>query len=119
MCGDTCDITKQDCFERAKNIALELEDIYNGSTEDKNDDGEPMTISDWLNDQLAVEVVSTLNKEYISCNVLIGCGGPTIELDTRSSEVICSWGTSEAKYAVDRVVCDEIDEIVEELWTIN
>jgi len=121
-----CTPTKEDeeCFRIAKSHAEELESIYNGTTglkaseedEERSEDGEPITLSAWVGDQLDIEVRCSLKKEYASCEIAITLGGPTVLLDTGSREIICSWGSSRATYSVNPEVCEAIDEIVEEYW---
>lgn len=97
-----------------KNIAEELKSIYNGEV--KNDDGETMTLYDYMRDVLDFEYTITSRREYKSVKIWVTLGGPNVWIDTRDSYIRLAWGSEREEYPLDYDVCDEINDIFEEYF---
>lgn len=97
-----------------KSIAEELKSIYNG--EIKNDDGEIMTLYDYMTDILDFEYTVDSKKEYKSVKIWITLGGPNVWIDTSDSYIRLAWGVDREEYPLDYDVCDEINAIFQEYF---
>ena len=104
----------KECREYAKRVAEEIEDIYNGTTEEENDDGEKMSLYDYVADALDFEVILTSTKTVKSIRLYVTLGGPTCYVDTELHSVVCAWSGDRAEYALDWDVCDELENIIAE-----
>lgn len=97
------------------NVAKELKYIYNG--EQTNDEGEPMTIFDYISDVLDIEYTFNSTMQLIGVRLWVTLGGPNIYIDTRAGEVVGHWGTDSARAWAPSEICEEItsyfDEIME------
>lgn len=100
--------------EYCKNIANELEAIYNGEV--LNDDGEQVTLYDYFSDVLDWEYTIGSKKEYKSVCIWVTLGGPNAWIDTSDSYIRLAWGTSGEEYPLSYNVRDEIDSIFEEYY---
>ena len=105
---------KKECKEYAKRVAAEIEAIYNGTTEEENDDGEKMSLYDYVADALDFEVILTSMKTVKSIRLYVTLGGPTCYVDTELHAVVCAWGADRAEYALDWDACDELESIIAE-----
>lgn len=105
---------KKECREYAQRIAEEIEAIYNGTTEEENDDGEKMSLYDYVADALDFEIVLTSMKTVKSIRLYVTLGGPTCYVDTELHSVVCAWGVDRAEYALDWDICDELENIISE-----
>ena len=105
---------KKECREYAKHVAEEIEAIYNGTTEEENDDGEKMSLYDYVADALDFEVVLTSTKTVKAVRLYVTLGGPTCYADTELHAVVCAWGTDREEYPLDWDACDEIENIIAE-----
>lgn len=99
-----------------KNIADELTAIYNG--EITNEDGDTVTLYDYMSDVLDFEYTITSRKEYKSVKIWVTLGGPNVWIDTELGSVCLAWGTDREEYYLDRIICDEIDAIFEEFYNM-
>ena len=105
---------KKECREYAQRVVEEIEAIYNGTTEEENDDGEKMSLYDYVSDALDFEVVLTSMKTVKSVRLYVTLGGPTCYVDTELHAVVCAWGVDRAEYALDWDACDELESIIAE-----
>ena len=105
---------KKECREYAQRVAEEIEAIYNGTTEEENDDGEKMSLYDYVADALDFEVILTSMKTVKSIRLYVTLGGPTCYVDTELHSVVCAWGEDREEYALDWDVCDEFESIIAE-----
>ena len=105
---------EKECREYAKRVAAEIEAIYNGTTEEENDDGEKMSLYDYVADALDFEVILTSMKTVKSVRLYVTLGGPTCYVDTELHAVVCAWGVDRAEYALDWGTCDELENIIAE-----
>lgn len=105
---------KKECREYAQHVAEEIEAIYNGTTEEENDDGEKMSLYDYVADALDFEIVLTSMKTVKSIRLYVTLGGPTCYVDTELHSVVCAWGVDRAEYALDWDACDELESIIAE-----
>ena len=105
---------EKECREYAQHVAEEIEAIYNGTTEEENDDGERMSLYDYVADALDFEIILTSMKTVKSIRLYVTLGGPTCYVDTELHAVVCAWGGDRAEYALDWDVCDELESIIAE-----
>ena len=105
---------KNECREYAQHVAEEIEAIYNGTTEEENDDGEKMSLYDYVADALDFEVILTSTKTVKSIRLYVTLGGPTCYVDTELHSVVCAWGVDREEYLLDWDVCDELENIISE-----
>ena len=105
---------KKECREYAQRVAEEIEAIYNGTTEEENDDGEKMSLYDYVADALDFEVILTSMKTVKSIRLYVTLGGPTCYVDTELHAVVCAWGGDQAEYPLDWDACDELENIIAE-----
>ena len=101
---------EKECREYAKRVAAEIEAIYNGTT----DDGERMSLYDYVADALDFEVILTSMKTVKSVRLYVTLGGPTCYVDTELHAVVCAWGGDRAEYALDWDACDGLENIIAE-----
>ena len=105
---------EKECRKYAQRVAAEIEAIYNGTTEEENDDGEKMSLYDYVSDALDFEVILTSMKTVKSIRLYITLGGPTCYVDTELHAVVCAWGVDRAEYALGWDACDELESIIAE-----
>lgn len=111
--------TSNDLFEYVKRIRDELEAVYNGTTNETNEDGEPVTMWDYFADPLDYEFTANSSGEYIGVRVYVTLGGPNIWVDTRCSEIAGAWGSDRADIWLPSEIAEEIDEIFAEYYTMT
>ena len=100
--------------EYCKRVVEEIEEYASGKMVD--DDGNELSLYDYLNDVLDYEFTIDSRKEYKSSKIWITLGGPNVWIDTAERAVKLAWGTSREEYALDWDVCNEIDEIMQEIY---
>lgn len=105
---------KNECKEYAQNVAEEIEAIYNGTTEKENDDGEKMSLYDYVANALDFSAIVSSQKVIQSIRLYITLGGPTCYVDTELHAVVCTWGGDREEYSLDWDVCDEIESVIAE-----
>lgn len=80
------------------------------------EDYEELTIYDYMDDILDIDFTVNRYKEYSSCSICIGWGGPNIYIDTDSAEVKLYWGNTRESYPIHYTTRDAIDEYAEEYY---
>lgn len=105
---------KNENREYCKRIAQELETIAAGEV--TNDDGEEMSLYDYLSDVLDYEYTIDSQRNYKSSKIWVTLGGPNVWIDTAEKAVKLAWGTDREEYPIGWDVCDEIDAIMAEYW---
>lgn len=103
--------------EYCKRIVDELEAYAAGTV--TNEDGEEMSLYDYISDALDIQYIVDGRRVYQSCRIYVALGGPTVWIDTEEKAVKLAWGTGRAEYGLDWGVCDEIDNIMDELWEVQ
>ena len=106
-------------FEYVKRIRDELEAVYNGTTDELNEDGEPETMYDYFSDPLDYEYTINSRGEYIGVRVYITLGGPNVWVDTRRGEIAGAWGTDRADIWLPSEIAEEIDNIFSEYYEMT
>lgn len=94
-------------------VREEIEEHYNGF---ENEDGEEVSLYDYLSDVLDFEITINSRMNYSSCKVWIALGGPNIWIDTAEREIKLAWGGERDSVYLDSDICDEIDAHFEELY---
>ena len=105
---------KKECREYAKSVAEEIMSIYNGTTELENDDGEKMSLYDYVADALDFEIILNSTKTVKAVRLYVTLGGPTCYVDTELHAVVCAWGGDREEYLLDWDVCNELESIITE-----
>lgn len=103
--------------EYCKRIADELEAIAAGQA--VNEDGEEMSLYDWINDALDFEYTIDSQRQYKAAKIWVTLGGPNVWVDTAERAVKLAWGTDRAEYLLDWDTCDELDNIMAEIWEME
>ena len=62
---------EKECREYAKRVAAEIEAIYNGTTEEENDDGEKMSLYDYVADALDFSAIVSSQKTIQSIRLYV------------------------------------------------
>lgn len=83
---------------------------------DAPEDAEPVTVSDWLDDQLDVSFTASLSDPAhpTSVRVSLALGGPSIYLDTREGGIVGYWGTDQVFASVSQDALDEVFYLISE-----
>ena len=105
---------EKECREYAQRVAEEIEAIYNGTTEEENNDEKKISLYDYVADALDFEVILTSTKTVKSVRLYVTLGGPTCYVDTELHAVVWAWGVDRAEYALDWDACDELESIIAE-----
>lgn len=105
---------KKECREYAQSVAEEIEAIYNGTTEEENNDGEKMSLYDYVANALDFSAIVSSQKTIQSIRLYVTLGGPTCYVDTELHAVVCAWGTDREEYLLDWDACDELESILAE-----
>lgn len=100
--------------EYLKNVKEEIERHCN--SDHRNEDGEEVTLYDYLENVLDFEITISSGMEYASCKAWVTLGGPNIWIDTATQEIKLAWGASRESVCLDRNICDEIDAYFEEIY---
>ena len=105
-----------ECREYAKHVAEEIEAYYHGTV---NEDGEDVSLYDYVANALDFEVILTSQKTIKAVQLYVTLGGPTCWIDTEEHAVICHWGTDRAAHPIDWDLCDELEEIIAEYMELD
>ena len=110
-CGET--FVYDEYFDEEKSLYV----CPHCNKEMDDSDFEPLTIYDYF----AVNeynVVYRINKEleYKSVEIMVGCGGPNVYVDTQEKTVKLSWWGEQEFYSLDADACNVIDEYYEEQY---
>lgn len=90
----------------------------NGHPFGLNEDGDAVTVWEFLADALAVEVVSTLNGDYLGARVLIATGGPSVVVvDTQHRTLEVAWWCEPVRRPLPDTLVDALDAAIRELVT--
>lgn len=77
---------------------------------------EQLSIYDYLDDILDIDFTVNRYKEYQSCSICIGWGGPNIYIDTDDAYIKLYWGSTREQYPIRYSTRDDIDEWAEEYF---
>ena len=100
--------------EYLKRIAKEIEEYAAGEMVDN--DGNELNLYDYLSDALDYEFTIDSQKEYKSAKIWVTLGGPNVWIDTAERAVKLAWGTDREEYPLDWDMCDEIDDIMQDIY---
>lgn len=100
--------------EYCERIVKEIEEYAAGKMVD--DDGNQLGLYDYLADVLDYEFTIDSRKEYVSAKIWVTLGGPNIWIDTAERAVKLAWGADREEYPLGWDVCDEIDDIMREIY---
>jgi hypothetical protein len=108
-------MSTQDLNRLQNHVNSIAETISKGFDETElNQDDEPMSAYDYLQDALDIEYIVNGKGEYLGARVLVAFGGPNIWVNTRSGIVEGYWWGDSANASFN----DEIglDDALSELW---
>lgn len=71
---------------------------------------EQLSIYDYLDDILDIDFTVNRYKEYQSCSICIGWGGPDIYIDTDDAYIKLYWGSTREQYPIRYETRNDIDE---------
>lgn len=91
--------------EQIKRAIEELTEAYN--------DGE---LYEYIADCLDINYIVGSDGNYLYCEITLALGGPNIYLNTKNNLVYGAWGNSKEIVAINQNICDEIDDIAEEIY---
>lgn len=77
---------------------------------------EAYTIYDWLCDALDVKYTVDSRLEFLSAEVYVTLGGPTVWVDTGDSSVNLHWGCETARHWISQEAADELESAASELY---
>ena len=106
---------KNEYFEYARRVADELEKYAAGTVTD--DDGEPLSMWDYVADALDIEYTVDSHKNYLGARIYVTLGGPTVWIDTREKAVEFRWGTDSATALLGYDAAEQLDDTMEEIYS--
>ncbi len=80
------------------------------------DQYEQLSIYDYMDDILDIDFTVNRYKEYRSCSICIGWGGPNIYIDTDDAYIKLYWGSTREQYPIRYETRDLIDEWAEDYY---
>lgn len=104
-------------------IAADLRRLYEANPTDEEreaaeDNGEAYDLYTYFADVLDIEYTISSRGDYLGARIAVALGGPNIYIDTREGYVKGYWGTDRAEAWIASEVCDEINDIMEEYYSI-
>lgn len=102
-------------FEYARRVADELEEYAAGTV--TNDDGEPLTMWDYVNDALDFEFTIDSRKNYLGAKIYVALGGPTVWIDTRKKTVELRWGADSATALLSYDAAEQLDDTMADIYS--
>ena len=113
--------TFKELWDMCEHIRDELENIYEADytdeeREEMEERGEFCDLYSYFFNVLDYEFTISSRKEFLSVKVWITLGGPNIYIDTRSGEIVGHWGSDEARVYLSNEICEEIDEIFDDIY---
>ena len=100
--------------EYCKRVVEEIEEYAAGKMVD--DDGNELGLYDYLVDALDYEFTIDSLKKYKAAKIWVTLGGPNVWIDTKERAVKLAWGTDREEYPLTYDICDEINEIMQEIY---
>lgn len=94
-----------------KGIRKELTLAYEGEL--TNEDGEEVSLFDYLNEALDVDFRVDCQKEALGCRAWLCLGGPNIWIDTEDKSLHGAWGNERDSIPLDEDLCEQI---LDEYW---
>jgi len=98
--------------DHVSSIARTLTDGFGDAV---NDDGEPVSAFDYLQDALDIEYIVNKDGGYLGARVLVAFGGPNIWVDTRRGVVDGVWWGERASAPFEDGI--GLDDALSELWS--
>lgn len=114
---------KNELMEMCKGIRSDLKSLYEANftgaqRERMEKDGEPTDLYDYFSDVLDCEYTISSTREFLGVKVWVTLGGPNIYIDSRAGEIVGHWGTDEARVYLPSEICDEINCIFDEIYSM-
>ena len=79
-------------------------------------DLESVSFYDYFENMLDIDFVTTREKQYKACRIMVAWGGPNIYINTWDKQVELFWWTESGRAYIDSNTCDAIDEWAEEYF---
>ena len=79
-------------------------------------DAPNLSIYDVLESELDTSYRVDCNLEYLSGEIYVGLGGPTVHIDTGAKAVVGTWASDKAQFALTTDAVDELDEILRDMY---
>lgn len=112
---------QQEALRVAKDYAHYIRDLWNNAADlseeervEREINGEPCDIYDYIEQALDVEFTLDSRKNLIGVTLYVALGGPTVWIDTRREEVRCHWGFGDAWSGLDSDLCEAIAQYYED-----
>ena len=104
-------------------IAADLRKLYEADPTDEEreaaeENGDACDLYSYFEDVLDIEYTISSRGDYLGARIAVALGGPNIYIDTREGEVKGYWGTDRAERWIPSEICEEIDSIMEEYYSI-
>jgi hypothetical protein len=88
--------------------------LTHGFADETNDDGEPLSAYDYLQDALDIEYIVSSKKEYLGARVLVAFGGPNIWVNTRTNTIEGHWWGDKATASFEDGI--GLDDALQDLY---
>ena len=104
-------------------IAADMRKLYEADPTDEEreaaeENGDACDLYSYFEDALDIEYTISSRGDYLGARIAVALGGPNIYIDTREGEVKGYWGTDRAERWIPSEICEEIDSIMEEYYSI-
>lgn len=115
--------TANDLQNYVDGIAADLRRLYEADPTDEEreaaeENGDACDLYTYFEDVLDVEYTISRCGDYLGARIAVALGGPNIYIDTREGEVKGYWGTDRAECWIPSEICEEIDSIMEEYYSM-
>lgn len=91
-------------------------DFTDEERERLEEEGEPTDVYTYFNDALDIEYIIGGCKDFRGVRIAVAIGGPNVYVDTRRGTIEGYWGSDEAEAWLPSEICDEINEMFEEIY---
>lgn len=121
--ANTMSNTASDLQKYVDGIAADLRKLYEADPTDEEreaaeENGEACDLYSYFSDALDIEYTISSRGDYLGARIAVTLGGPNIYIDTREGEVKGYWGTDRADAWIPSEICEEIDSIMEEYYSM-
>lgn len=107
-------MTTEDQNRLQQHVDSIAKNLTEGFNEELNEDGEPMSAYDYLQDVMDIHWILNNDKTYRGARLLVAFGGPNIWVDTERKIVEGFWWGDHAKASFEDSI--GLDEALEDLF---
>lgn len=97
-----------------KNVAKEIEAYASGMLKEN---GETLSLYDWIDDVLDFEFTVDSRKNYVSAKIYVILGGPNVWIDTAAQLVKLTWGGDYTEYPIAEDAAEQLNDIMIDIYT--